>query len=110
MVSESEMTNTLNQRFGLQLNDHTATLGETMDIYGTYVSSPDNIHDHHMQLIRKKVKYPLFASTSLDCEDPATDPFMKTEKSFRLKNGGRFISDPSLSEMKRFLNTSISFL
>ena len=64
LLSEAEMSRELNEKFGLQLSDQTATFGETMDIYEAYINSPDNIHNKHLDLV-KKVKYSLFSSSSL---------------------------------------------
>ena len=111
-LSEAEMSVELNAKFGVQLNDKSATFGETLDIYEAYINSPDNIHDHHLRLVREKIKFPLFASTTLDDVDPQC-PISKTGKKFNLKNGGRFISDSSLvkdEELPEILDLFASFL
>lgn len=75
----------LNEKFGVQLNDRTATLVVMLDLYDAYVNSPDNIHDRHINLGRKKVKYPLFASEALECKDSSDCPIIKVGKKFKLK-------------------------
>ena len=112
-LTESEMSKELNEKFGVQF-DRTASVTETMDIYDTYVSSPDNMHDHHLSLVRK-VKYPLFPSNILDDynDNEGDCPIMKTGKRFKFKNGGRFISDKSIvsdEEIPDILDLFASFL
>ena len=113
-LSEVEMSKVLNEKFGLQLNDKTASFSETLDLYDAYISSPNNIHDHQMDLVKKKVKFPLFASSLLDSNMDATDsPIFKPGKIFKLKNGGCFISDPSFikdEEIPEILDLFASFL
>ena len=114
LKSESEMNAELNQKFGLQLNDRSAIFSETLDIYDAYISSPDNIHDRQMECVRKKVKFPLFPSKSLDCDnDDGSGPIIRNGKVFKLKNGGRFISDTELikdEEVAQVLDLFASFL
>lgn len=64
-LSEAEMTKALNANFGVQLNYKSATFSETLDIYDAYVNSPDNIHDRNMDLVKKKVLFPLFSTSIL---------------------------------------------
>ena len=102
----------LNEKFGVQLNDSSATFSETLDIYDAYVSSPDNIHDRQMELVWEKVKYPLFPTSTLDSNNNEC-PIIRTGKSFKLKNGGRFISDSTLvkdEEVAEILHLFSSFL
>ena len=115
MMLDSEMNLELNKKFGVQLNDSSATVAETSDIYDAYVNAPGNIHNHQLSLVRK-VKYPLFNSKSLDCnsdKDAKDCPYHQDQKKFKLINGGHFISDSSFlkdEEIPEMLELFASFL
>ena len=52
MLIGSEMKLELNERCGLHLNDKSARVGETMDVYNVYVDATGSIHGHHLSFVK----------------------------------------------------------
>jgi hypothetical protein len=94
--SLEEMIREMNEKFRMQI-DSSASVAETTDIYNTYISSPDNIWNHHLNLIREKVKFPVLPANLLnDNNDSDIIKMQKIGRPFYFSDGGRFISDPEL--------------
>ena len=92
--SLQEMTRDLSEKFGIQI-DPSASIAETTDIYNTYISSPQNNWTHHLNIVQKRVKFPVLPSQSLCNHNNDNDFGMKKigTSSFNFCDGGRFISD-----------------
>lgn len=97
-VSLQEMQRILNVKYGLQL-DPAADFSETLDIYETYISLPDNRSRDtiHLNLVEKKVKFPILPSNALDdgVNNNGEQFIERFGGMINFTEGGRFISDKS---------------
>ena len=84
------MTRDLSEKFGIQI-DPSASIAETTDIYNTYISSPQNNWTHHLNIVQKRVKFPVLSSQSL-CNHNKDNGFgmKKIGIPFNFCDGGRF--------------------
>lgn len=88
--SLNEMNDILSKQFGIPI-DKKADVAETIDIYDTYVSSPDNIRNTLLNAVAT-VQYPIHPARVLGAQD---ESFQKIG-SFSFSEGGRFISNEKL--------------
>ena len=106
------MQRILNVKYGLQL-DPTADISDTMDIYDTYISSPDNSSRDaiHLNLATQRVKYPVLPANALD--KSKNEHIKRFGDGIHLDEGGRFISDKSTisdEQLPDVINLVASFI